>query len=124
MVWCGACFGGGWDGGGGWRKSIQTHTYTHIHPHIPPMNETTDQRALGFSMRVERVGVDKVKERLSALKQKEEAQKTAVRGLSGMWGWRWGWGFVRGRVDAGGAGLVRLCVHMDSSVVVVPTPPW
>ena len=87
------------------------------------MNETTDQRALGFSMRVERVGVDKVKERLSALKQKEEAQKTAVRGLSGMWGWRWGWGFVRGRVDAGGAGLVRLCVHMDSSVVV-PTPPW
>ncbi len=30
-------------------------------------------------MRVERVGVDKVKERLSALKQKEEAAKTAVR---------------------------------------------
>lgn len=32
-------------------------------------------------MRVERVGVDKVKERLAALKQKEEAQKSAVRSL-------------------------------------------
>lgn len=30
-------------------------------------------------MRVERVGVDKVKGRLAALKQQEEAQKNAVR---------------------------------------------
>ena len=42
-------------------------------------HHTIDQRALGFSMRVERVGVDKVKGRLAALKQQEEAQKNAVR---------------------------------------------
>jgi hypothetical protein len=38
-------------------------------------------------MRVERVGVDKVKERLSTLKQKEEAQKTAVRWCMRLFPW-------------------------------------
>ena len=38
-------------------------------------------------MRVERVGVDKVKDRLAALKQKEEAKKTAVRPSSVVCSW-------------------------------------
>ena len=56
------------------RLTLLSTPITHHHPQ-------TDQRALGFSMRVERVGVDKVKERLQSLKQKEEAAKTAVRWL-------------------------------------------
>jgi U4/U6.U5 tri-snRNP component SNU23 len=38
--------------------------------YLDHINGKKHQRALGFSMRVERVGVDKVKERLEALKRK------------------------------------------------------
>lgn len=65
-------------------------TFFTIHVHTmrttldDPWTCDTDQRALGFSMRVERVGVDKVKGRLATLKKQEEAQKNAVRFLI-MW---------------------------------------
>ena len=77
--------------GGGFDLSdalaLATPTLTmHTLNHHTNTTTPTDQRALGFSMRVERVGVDKVKGRLATLKQQEEAQKNAVRLISnGVW---------------------------------------
>lgn len=73
---CGVRFDVGLSGGGAGAAVLPCLSLTDRPP--------ADQRALGFSMRVERVGVDKVKERLMALKQKEEAAKTAVRESKGV----------------------------------------
>ncbi len=43
--------------------------------YLDHINGKKHQRALGFSMRVERVGLDAVKERIAALKQKKQEDK-------------------------------------------------
>lgn len=45
--------------------------------YLDHINGKKHQKALGFSMRVERVGVDRVKERLGALKRREEERRNA-----------------------------------------------
>jgi U4/U6.U5 tri-snRNP component SNU23 len=45
--------------------------------YLDHINGKKHQRALGFSMRVERVDVDRVKERLQAIKAKEQEKKNA-----------------------------------------------
>ena len=55
------------------RKYIGEFLYSRI----TVFNNCLDQRALGFSMRVERATTDKVKERIELLKRKINDQKTA-----------------------------------------------
>ena len=49
--------------------------YTYIHTYIYTY---TDQRALGYSMRVERANVSEVKQKLDSLKRKSEEITTTV----------------------------------------------
>jgi U4/U6.U5 tri-snRNP component SNU23 len=45
--------------------------------YLDHINGKKHQKALGYSMRVERVGVDRVKERLNALKRREDEKRKA-----------------------------------------------
>jgi len=65
--------------GPGWHCEVCNCVLKDSNAYLDHINGKKHQRALGYSMRVEKSDVDSVKQRLEAIKRKAEDQKTHIR---------------------------------------------